>query len=197
MRPDFINATNTPTLFQLAQEGARFDSHHPVYLSTTEVNGTAIATGAYPAHDGIIGNMEFRPEIDSGEPVHTESVDTIRKGDLVTRGHYVSLPTVAEILRQKGMHTAIAGAKRVALLHDRANRPENASCANLFAGATLPSNVLEKIVGQYGEFPSTNSLDLTRNDWTTKALVDPLWKDGVTTVMSCRWPVPIQGSLVM
>src|ERR1700692_4897129 len=54
MRPDFINEQNTPTLYQLAQEGVRFQNHHAAYLSSTEVNCAAIATGAYPANNGIV-----------------------------------------------------------------------------------------------------------------------------------------------
>src|SRR4051794_33929210 len=56
MRPDFINAENTPALLRLAQRGVTFKNHHPVYLSSTEVNGTALATGMYPGKSGIIGN---------------------------------------------------------------------------------------------------------------------------------------------
>ena len=41
-------------------EGVWFENHHPVYLSSTEVNGTAIATGDYPSHDGIIANRDIR-----------------------------------------------------------------------------------------------------------------------------------------
>jgi len=56
MRPDFMTEQYTPALRQLAQEGVFFQNHHPVYLSATEVNGTAISTGAYPAHTGIMAN---------------------------------------------------------------------------------------------------------------------------------------------
>ena len=45
MRPDFISEETTPHLWRLASEGVFFAHHHPVYLSSTEVNGTAIATG--------------------------------------------------------------------------------------------------------------------------------------------------------
>ncbi len=58
MRPDFMTEQYTPALRQLAQEGVFFQNHHPVYLSATEVNGTAISTGAYPAHTGIMAKKE-------------------------------------------------------------------------------------------------------------------------------------------
>src|SRR5580693_6879508 len=75
MRPDFITESNSPTLFKLAHEGVWFQNHHPVFVSTTEVNGSAIATGDYPAHDGVVGNTEFRPAIDPLKPFHTEEFE--------------------------------------------------------------------------------------------------------------------------
>src|SRR3954453_5929894 len=64
MRPDFVNASNCPTLFQLSQQGATFAKHHAVYPSATEVNGVAISTGVNPARNHIVGNHEYRPYID-------------------------------------------------------------------------------------------------------------------------------------
>src|SRR4051812_12463646 len=60
MRPEFVNETHTPTLYKLAQEGVTFAHHHAVYPSATEVNGTALSTGSYPANSGIVGNNEYR-----------------------------------------------------------------------------------------------------------------------------------------
>src|SRR3954463_1575827 len=64
MRPDFISPEITPNLSRLAAEGVFFAHHHPVYLTSTEVNGTALATGSWPANSGIIANVDFRPAID-------------------------------------------------------------------------------------------------------------------------------------
>ena len=109
MRPDFITGQYTPTLHKLAREGVFFNDHHPVYPSATEVNGASLSTGAYPAHSGIVANKEYRPRIDLRKPVGTESSDTVRAGDRLTRGRYLNLPTVAEILQSAGYTTAIAG----------------------------------------------------------------------------------------
>src|ERR1051326_7041000 len=81
MRPDFITESNTPTLYQLAREGGFFANHHPVYPSATEVNGTALSTGAYPAHSGIVANKEYRPLISVLKAVSTESLEAVRRGD--------------------------------------------------------------------------------------------------------------------
>ncbi len=99
MRPDFISREHTPALWQLAQDGVMFANHHPVYISSTEVNGTAIATGAYPQSSSIIGNREFRPGIHDRKPVDTQDFAAIRKGDELNHGHFLMTPTTAEILQ--------------------------------------------------------------------------------------------------
>src|ERR1043165_4435210 len=59
MRPDFITPQYTPNLYWLATNGVFFKNHHPVYISSTEVNGTAIATGCYPDRNGIMANVDY------------------------------------------------------------------------------------------------------------------------------------------
>src|SRR5213083_1256782 len=63
MRPDFITPQYTPTLYALAMRGVFFKNHHAVYVSSTEVNGAAIATGTYPNRNGILANTEYRPHL--------------------------------------------------------------------------------------------------------------------------------------
>lgn len=180
MRPDFVTESNTPALYRLARAGVTFQNHHPVFLSATEVNGTALCTGAYPAHDGIAGNKEYRPAIEAKKFVHTEALEVVRKGDELSQGRYVLLPTLAEIVRRAGRKTAVAGAKGVALLWDRADRADLDAGADVYAGQTLPASLAESLTNRYGVFPKADATNTTRNDWTTLALVDSLWADGVT-----------------
>src|ERR1700684_3312021 len=109
MRPEFVTPENAPTLCQLARNGVTFLHHHPVYLSLTEVNGTALATGVYPGQSGVIGNNDFRPSIDPLKPIESDVLAAIRKGDQVLPQHFIAFPTVAEILHSHGLRTAITG----------------------------------------------------------------------------------------
>src|SRR5712671_3756368 len=86
MRPDFITPQYTPTLYQLAAQGVFFKNHHPVYISTNEVNGTALATGDHPSHSGIMANSDYRPAIGWQGPNATEGIEAIRRGDLLSDG---------------------------------------------------------------------------------------------------------------
>ena len=188
MRRDFITPETTPNLWALAQSGVFFANHHPVYPSSTEVNGTAMATGAYPGHSTIVGNKEFRAGIDPKKSVAAEDPAVIARGDALSGGHYLALETIAEYLQAHGQRTVIAGAKQVALLHDRRPRAEGPSVSPvLFEGAALPASVEKQIVATLGPLPEIpvdpvtkkGSDKLARDVWTTRALLEVLWKDGV------------------
>ena len=186
MRPNFINAENTPNAFALAQRGTFFANNHSFWPTTTEVNGTVLATGTFPARSTIVANKEYRPEINPRGPVATDALETIRKGDELTGGHYIATSTVAEIVRKAGFPTAVAGTKGVALLHDRSSvRPEAPKSAVVFAGDAYPAAILGPITGALGPFvpykpdianPKPNT---AANLWTTRALLEHLWSGGV------------------
>jgi arylsulfatase A-like enzyme len=181
MRPDFVSEQNTPALWKLARAGVTFRNHHAVYPSATMVNGTAIVTGVYPGKNGIIANHVYRPDINSHHAIDVELESSVKKGDQLSGGKYISAPTVAELLQAAGARSIVAAAKTVGLLLDRqfgvrrdvAAGPDRVT---LFAGQCLPSALIAKLTEVLGPFPSAHLQD---DSWTTKALTDVLWKDGV------------------
>jgi arylsulfatase A-like enzyme len=203
MRPDFVSEQNTPTLWKLAREGVIFRNHHSVYPSATMVNGTALVTGMYPGKNGIIANHAYRPEIDIHHSIDVELSNAVTKGDQVSLGKYIAVPTIAELVQRTGGRTAITAAKTVGLLLDRqtANVSSDFNAAaspfaegermkmrgarriTLFAGKSLPLDVFGLVSETLGRFPSAH---LQQDTWTTKALTDVLWKDGVPPV-SILW----------
>src|SRR5436305_9074394 len=106
MRPDFVSEQNAPTLWKLAQSGVIFQNHHSVYPSATIVNGTAINTGVYPNHGGILVNHDYRPEIDGQKSIDVENAGVVRKGDQLSGNKYLGIPTIAELIHQQGGKTA-------------------------------------------------------------------------------------------
>jgi predicted AlkP superfamily pyrophosphatase or phosphodiesterase len=166
MRPDFITPQYTPTLYEFAKGGTFFMRNHAVYVSTTEVNGTALATGMQPDHSGIIANTEYRSELSWLNSYATETLDVVRRGDLSSQGHYLQTATVAEVLHAAGFPTLVAGAKPIALLHDRAPKKISEAEKNsvtLFRGLTLPRSALDALVKarDVGPFPGTDGLENT------------------------------------
>ena len=177
MRPDFVTEQNTPTLWKLAREGVTFRNHHAVYPSATMVNGTAMMTGAYPGRSGIIANHVYRPDINDHHAVDVELSPTVKKGDDLSGGKYIAVPTIADLAERAGARSVIAAAKTVGLLLDR--HAANGSAKNsvtLFEGKALPSVAIDPITKNRGAFPSAH---LEKDSWTTKALLDVLWKDGI------------------
>lgn len=182
MRPDFVRPDFTTNLCRLMSQGVLFANHHSVYISSTEVNGTAIATGAYPDRSGIIANRDFRPEIDGEDSLGTESIEAIRRGDTLSGGHYLEMPTIAEIVQQAGFPTAVAGTKPVALLQDRSDARVSRAALDsvmLHNGHSIPSNLVEVIIKEEKDFPAASIPNAARDAWTTKALTQTLWSNGV------------------
>ena len=184
MRPDFVSEETTPTLWKLAREGVFFRNHHAAYPSATQVNGTALITGVYPGRSSVIANYAYRPEIDRARSISVESPTVVARGDKLSDGNYISVPTIAEIVQRAGGRTAMASAKTVGLLLDRrAGIGLGKNSATLFAGQALPTEVLTSITAALGSFPSAT---LQRDAWTTQAVTDLFWKDGVPA-LSVIW----------
>lgn len=183
MRPDSISERNTPTLWKLARDGVTFRRHHSVYPTATNVNGAAIATGAYPNRNGLLANREYRPRLDPQRAFENAELPVMRKEDEISGGKYLALPTIAEIVRGAGRRTAIAGTKSVAILHDRHAEWTTAaskSALTKFAAAPMPRGVREETLRLLGPFlTEPASTDEQRNAYATRALTEILWRDGL------------------
>jgi arylsulfatase A-like enzyme len=176
MRPDFVSAELTPNLQQLRDEGVWFANHHSAFPTSTEVNGTVLATGMFPQHSGVIANKEYRPEIDPLRPFGTQSFPAVRRGDELTQGKYLRVPTVAEFVQAHGDRTAVAGAKPVALLHDRLARSESSSAPVWFVEGSLPESLGANLVKRFGPFPRPTSPNSSCDAWATRCLTEAFWE---------------------
>jgi len=185
MRPDFVRPQYAPNLYTLATNGVFFRRHHPVYISSTEVNGAALATGVHPGRSGVIANSDYNPEMNFLASFATEGLDAVLRGDLLTQGNYLRTPTVAEILQDNGIPTIIAGSKNVALLHDRSAKkssPAEKASVTLFEGKTHPRFVAEGLVKVNDDKAWTTNVthpNKEQDGWTTRALIRGLWKKEV------------------
>lgn len=177
MRPEFVTEGNAPTLWNLAQSGVTFRNHHSVYPSLTNVNSTALATGVWPARSGLLANYEYRPDLEGAKFIRTDHAPIVQKGDELSHGRYLTAPTIAELAHAAGARTAIAGGKTTSFLHDR--RATRGS-VTIFSGETRPESALGPIEKLLGPFPDIGRTPGAAGDsWTTRALTESLWKNGV------------------
>ncbi len=179
MRPDFVSEQNTPNLCRLASRGVTFLNHHPVYVCSTEVNGTALATGAYPGQSWVIGNNEFRPSVSSTGTVMTAAPAAVQRADKLTDNHYLGCPTVPEILRHDRLGAVVAGSKTVTLLFNRRATNDGTPDIDVFEGNVVPENYAKILKDALGAFPPITLPKRERDLWTTRALLGPLWQQGV------------------
>jgi Type I phosphodiesterase / nucleotide pyrophosphatase len=98
LRPDSINATDTPNLHRLRTEGVAFANSHSVFPTVTGVNAAAIGSGNYPDRNGIVGNNIYIPAVDAKHAFSNDDARLLlRLGDDI-----VTSPGLAEILQGAG-----------------------------------------------------------------------------------------------
>ncbi|PYK91242.1 MAG: hypothetical protein DME40_07030 [Verrucomicrobia bacterium] len=184
MRPDFVTEKYAPTLEKLAHNGVRFRNHHAVYPTATDVNGAALATGCYPNRNGLAANLEFRPAINSRQSIDMGDPDSIKRGDEISGGKYLAVPTFVELLRAAGKKVALVGAKSVAMLFDRGNDWTvvriKGKPLTIFGAAPLGPAAREEMTKLLGPIPDDPQAKTgQRNDFATRALTEFFWHDGV------------------
>ncbi len=183
MRPDFIREDLTPNAAALAKSGTFFANNHSAYISSTEVNGSVLATGMLPRNNGIIANREYRSEVNLIRPVDMQYPWPIRIGDATHDGHWLRVPTIAETVRKAGLTATVAGTKTVALLHDRAlDRAPFGGAPIVFEGQAYPrafEDALIQALGKWPDYPKTVAPNTAQNLWATRALLEHEWKNGV------------------
>jgi predicted AlkP superfamily pyrophosphatase or phosphodiesterase len=187
MRPDFARPDTTPNLERLAQRGVTFTNHHSVYLTATEVNGAALATGAAPRVNGIMANREYRPGINPRQAIDLQDPAVIARGDELSGGKYLAVPTLPELARRDGLRTAVAGTKQVAYFFDRTlDESKRAGCLTLAEGATIPGTAIGTIGERFPAMGQGTRSRCAQDQWTTHALCDVLWRAEVPAV-SVLW----------
>jgi arylsulfatase A-like enzyme len=107
LRPDSINPTDTPNLARLRGEGVNFDNSHSVFPTVTRVNATALGTGMYPGHNGMMGNNIYVPAVNPVASFSNDSMKNLLRLDEVTGGKTVMAPTLAEYLQSAGKRMVV------------------------------------------------------------------------------------------
>jgi arylsulfatase A-like enzyme len=178
MRPDFISEELTPNLWRLAQRGTTFRRHHSVFPSLTTVNTAALATGVHPQRNGLLSNYEYRPAFEPKENIRTDSIANIFAGDAQSGGKFLKMPTVAALVQANTDRAVVAGTKSASVLHSRNPTPDSKS-VTLAAGETFPPGASAEIVKLLGAYPKKSYPNAAQDTWTTRALTEVLWKEGL------------------
>ncbi len=126
LRPDFVTAERTPSLFAMENEGVRFARHHSVFPTITMVNAASLATGASPGSTTILGDeVSLVPRLSAhkltvapndswaNRPVNLENSVTLAalNGPKFFNGALLGSEALGQQVRRAGGYLAIIGKK--------------------------------------------------------------------------------------
>ena len=135
LRPDSVNATDTPNLYALRQTGANFSDNHSTYPTFTMMNGSSFATGSFPKTSGFYGNTFWTPPQGSAntipvgnsaggtsqdyvDPVFTEDYQVLTTLNTYYSGQLLLVKSLFATAQSAGMVTATIGKSGAAYIQD-------------------------------------------------------------------------------
>ena len=176
LRPDSINATDTPTIARLRAQGTEYVNSHSVFPTVTRLNTAALATGAYPRLHGIVGNSMFVDGVNGSEAFDTGDYKQLLKLEEVT-GRAVTVETFGEILQRRGRRLVTLSSGSTGngfLLNPMARHGAGVAIHGLFdrgVVAAYPKEVSDAITQRFGAAPPEND-DIGQMQWTDTVLRD-------------------------
>jgi arylsulfatase A-like enzyme len=174
LRPDSVNAADTPNLYALRQSGVNFSDNHSTYPTFTMMNSSSFATGAFPKTSGFYGNTLWTPPQGSGnaipsgsnaaghsqsyqDPAFTEDYAVLATLNNYYGGQLLLVKSLFATAQDAGLVTATLGKTGAAYLQDPGrnslfideNTVQPRSLANELqaAGYPLPANVVNNYRG--------------------------------------------------
>lgn len=172
LRPDSINAQETPNLARLRDQGVNFADNHATFPTFTMMNGSSFATGAFPQHSGFYGNTFWTPpqgktipvgksaaggKQDYVAPVFTEDWRVLATLNETYGNEMLMVQNLFAAARAAGMSTATVGKSGAAFLQDLSRGgsfvdenmvlPRSLAVELQAAGIALPANVVNGYEG--------------------------------------------------
>lgn len=185
LRPDSINASDTPILDRLRVQGVEYVNSHSIFPTSTRINAAALSTGTYPSRHGIVANSMFVAGVNAAAPFDTGDYTQLLKLESV-EGRAVDAETLGEVLQRSGRRLVTVSSGSTGngyLLNPRARHGAGAVVHGLFdAGviAAYPKDVSDPILARFGS-PPPDPDDVGQMHWTDRVLreyvLPELWPD--------------------
>jgi predicted AlkP superfamily pyrophosphatase or phosphodiesterase len=176
LRPDSINAVDTPAIERLRKAGVDYVNSHSIFPTSTRVNAASLVTGSYPARHGIVGNSMFVPGVNPHAPFDTGDYRQLIRLEEAD-GRVVTTPTLGEVLRRGGRTLVTVSSGTTGngfLLNPLARHGSGVAIHGLFdpgRTAGYPAGISDAIVGRFGA-PPPDPDDIGQMDWTDTVLRD-------------------------
>ena len=122
LRPTAVNATDTPTLEAMRQQGINFVNSHSLFPTFTTANASAIATGHYLGDTGDFSNtinVGFPVKSANSSPVpFLENNAVIRQINAKFGQNFLNEQSLLAVARDAGLSTAAVGKVGPTLIQD-------------------------------------------------------------------------------
>jgi predicted AlkP superfamily pyrophosphatase or phosphodiesterase len=178
LRPDSINAEDTPHLQTLREQGVSFSASHSVIPTVTRANAASLATGTYPARHGIIGNNLYHPGVDASRAFSSGDYLKLRELERVSGDRLLLAPSLGEILTQHGKKLIVvssSGNGCAYLLNHRARTGSGVLINGMLEPGKVvafPEAVNQAVLQRFGASPTRDGSGAASVDWAEKVLVD-------------------------
>ncbi len=169
LRPDLVKQEITPFLYAKSREGVCCSAGHSVFPTATRVNSASLATGCYPNRHGIVGNSLYVPEINPDAAVTCGDWRNLRNMAELEGGRLLHVPTLSEILKEKGRTAAFcgSGSTGTSYLSD-----PTASGPVVNWSTAWPEEIREEILNRYGSFVARDATYMERSRFVFDAAQD-------------------------
>jgi arylsulfatase A-like enzyme len=186
LRPDLVDARDTPNLATLARDGVHFEHHHAAFPSMTMANAGVFATGGGPGAAGILDDsMYFRRGLGAGAAEKIPSLGRLLDAPLEIEhsqylaalngkggfnGRLMGVETVARQIERAGGYAAIVGKQGPTFVFDA-----HAFRAHRFMFISDDMAAPPSIAGALKTMPPMRAGDLysvsDRDAWFTKMTI--------------------------
>jgi len=127
-RPELMSPERTPNLWQLAESGVRFSSHHGVLPSNRMAAAASMATGTLPGRHGVLGDRMYLPGVtaqdsqgralDTTQPIRIDDQGTLESLQQNVPDGLLRAKSLVEVAQAAGVKTAVIGRAGPASLFD-------------------------------------------------------------------------------
>lgn len=185
LQPSQIAPSLMPNLARFADEGVRFERHHPVYPSVTRINAASMVTGCNPGGHGLAGNLVVMRELDPSSTFPVLEPD-LRRLSTASGGRILFAPPLAESLSSHGLrYVAVGvGTSGNAFVH---NAHPDVSCgATIHPEFCLPDSLHPEVLARFGDWPSEALPNVPRIQHAGRILTEHVFAD-LAPAVSLLW----------
>lgn len=181
LRPEYITPEVMPNTYKLKTEGVLASEHHSVFPTLTRVNSAAVASGAYPGTNGVMGNSVFFPAIDPTRSLNSGDINDLLRIVNHPGEKLFTSPTLAEVLKENGKKYMVFSTGSTGQSYLLNHIAEDFG-AIVNPQLILPQGLRSELIKEIGPLPSSDKKNMQKHTWITDAWLHYATKENAPEV---------------